>query len=93
MTRNTSDRIKWNGGNKLERVHMATLVRYRYSLILLVINCCHRMLFFAIVNTSIKLSNLCYGMFNEESLKFTLSTDDYKFLLGDEGLRFECRAG
>ena len=51
------------------------------------------MFFFSIVNTSIKLSNLFYGMFNEESLKFTLSRDDYKLLLGDGGLRFKFRAG
>ena len=51
------------------------------------------MLFFTKVNTRIKLSNLCYGMFNEESARFTLSRDHYQFLLGDGGMRFESRAG
>ena len=27
------DKMEWGGGNKLERVHVATLVRYRYFVI------------------------------------------------------------
>ena len=44
---------------------------------LLVIDRCHRMLFLL----NVKLFSLCYDMFDEESVRFTLFKDHYKFFL------------